>query len=62
MSNLYINTDKPIAEKKIFYLSMFFPVVFLVIIWSVKLLEISFNTSLAYLGVYPQKLNGLVLI
>lgn len=47
-------------ERKRFFLSLFFPAIFLLIIWFVKIIEISLNLDLAYLGIYPLKSKGLI--
>jgi len=36
------------------------PVIFVVIIWTIKLVEIIFQIDLGYLGVYPLKASGLI--
>ncbi|MBN2264150.1 MAG: rhomboid family intramembrane serine protease [Prolixibacteraceae bacterium] len=46
-------------EKKIFKYSLFVPIIFLMIIWLIKLAEITFDTSFHELGMYPRKLKGL---
>jgi membrane associated rhomboid family serine protease len=40
--------------------SLVFPIFFLVLIWCMKLLELAFGYSFAFLGVYPQTIHGLI--
>jgi membrane associated rhomboid family serine protease len=40
--------------------SIVLPLCFIVIIWCVKIIEISLDTSFFYLGIYPRKLKGLI--
>ena len=40
--------------------SLLFPVLFIVIIWLVKIAEIVLNTDFVYLGIYPLKWRGLI--
>jgi membrane associated rhomboid family serine protease len=47
-----------IAVKRL-YISMFFPGVFLLLIWLVFLVEFSLKLDLVYHGLYPRKLSGL---
>jgi membrane associated rhomboid family serine protease len=47
-------------EKKKLVQSLIFPVLFLLIIWLVKIAEIVLNTNFVYLGLYPLKWSGLV--
>ena len=47
-------------EKKIFKYSLVLPILFLIIIWMVKIAEVMLGTSFYKLGVYPRHLNGLV--
>lgn len=47
-------------EKKNIIKSLFFPAIFLVIIWLVKFSEFVFGIDLAFLGVYPLKWTGLI--
>lgn len=46
-------------ENRRFYNSLLFPGILIVVIWTVKLLESVFNTSLAEFGLLPQTLVGL---
>ncbi len=48
-----------IAIKR-FYLSLVFPVIFILIIWLIFLLDISLDLDLYYWGLYPRKASGLV--
>ncbi len=47
-------------EKKELLQSLLFPVLFLIIIWLVKIAEIVLNTDFIYLGLYPLKWRGLI--
>ena len=46
-------------EKNILLSSLLMPTIFLVVIWSVKILETVFNTSFAFLGIYPLEWEGI---
>ncbi len=46
-------------EKKELFNALFFPTLFLIIMWAAKLIEISFNLSFVAFGVYPKTLEGL---
>lgn len=46
-------------EKKIFFHSLFFPAVFVLLFWIVKIIEQTFGLSFVQLGVFPLHLNGL---
>ncbi len=46
------------AEKKKLYYSFFFPVIFLLVIWMVKLTEYLFNLSFVQYGLWPGTLEG----
>lgn len=47
-------------EKKQFYLSLVFPVLFLFLIWFVKFIEFGLDTDFAHLGIYPLEWKGLI--
>lgn len=47
-----------IAVKR-FYLSLVFPVVFVLLIWMVFLIDLSLDLDLHYYGLYPRKVSGL---
>ena len=47
-------------EKKQFYLSLVFPVLFLFLIWFVKFIEFGLETDFVQLGIYPLKSKGLI--
>jgi membrane associated rhomboid family serine protease len=49
-----------ITDKRKLILSLYFPIFFVLIIWSVKIIEIALNTSFVKLGVYPLKAWGLI--
>ncbi len=42
-----------------FYKSVLFPLIFVLIIWAVKLVEVILDNSFVEFGIYPQKLSGL---
>jgi membrane associated rhomboid family serine protease len=46
-------------EKRRFYISLAFPVLFLVILWLIKLIEYSLDLNFAYWGIYPLRMKGL---
>lgn len=46
-------------EKRRFYGSMVFPAILLIILWIIKLIEVSFQTSFAEYGLEPQSFQGL---
>ena len=46
-------------EKKRAIKSLFFPIVFLVIIWVIKIFEITMEIDFVQAGVLPRKLSGL---
>tara|TARA_B100001250_G_scaffold138725_1_gene118769 strand:- start:8283 stop:8954 length:672 start_codon:yes stop_codon:yes gene_type:complete len=47
------------TEKKETFRILFFPVLFLLVMWLVKLIELQFDFPFIEFGVYPQKLKGL---
>jgi len=47
-------------EKKRFIHSLVFPLFFTILIWSVKLIEVFMNLDLAFLGIFPLKVKGLI--
>jgi len=47
-------------EKKRFIHSLIFPLFFTLLIWSVKLIEVFMNLDLAFLGIFPLKVKGLI--
>lgn len=47
------------AEKKRFLNSIVIPVSIIIIIWLVKFIEYMLNTHFDFLGIYPQKIEGL---
>jgi membrane associated rhomboid family serine protease len=47
-------------EKKRFIYSLIFPLFFLFIIWSVKLIEIILKLDFTFLGIFPLKVKGLI--
>jgi len=49
-----------VSDKKKFIHSLIFPTLFLIVIWTVKLIEIIMDTSFTGYGVYPLKLKGLI--
>ncbi len=48
------------SENRHLYLSLFFPIVLVVLIWIVKLFEMGSGIDLSWLGVFPRKLSGLI--
>jgi len=49
-----------IEEKKKISQSLFYPVAFVIILWLVKIIEISFGINFISLGIYPRKISGLI--
>ena len=47
-------------ENKKIIQSLTFPVLFLLVLWIVKIAEVVFNTDFHYLGVYPMTAKGLI--
>lgn len=49
----------PVREKAKFIESVFYPLIFLIIIWGVKVTETLFNVNMGTLGIYPLHVKGL---
>lgn len=49
----------PEMEKKIFFHSLLFPALFVLVIWIVKIVEITSGINLVYFGIFPRSINGL---
>lgn len=47
-------------EKKIFLLSLFYPLTFVILLWLIKIFEIFFNISFNSFGIYPRSFSGLI--
>lgn len=47
------------SDKKKLYSSLFVPLLFLFIMWLVKIIEVNFNFSFVKFGVFPQAFSGL---
>ncbi|MFC2151437.1 rhomboid family intramembrane serine protease [Bacteroidota bacterium] len=47
-------------EKKRFFYSLIFPLLFLIVIWTVKTSEILLNLNFAFFGIFPLKAKGLI--
>ncbi|MFC2104041.1 rhomboid family intramembrane serine protease [Bacteroidota bacterium] len=47
-------------ERKRFFYSLVFPLLFLIIIWMVKISEILLNLNFVFLGIFPLKAKGLI--
>ena len=47
-------------EKKKLFQSIIFPAIFLIVIWLVKITEITLDTDFVYLGIYPLQWRGLI--
>jgi membrane associated rhomboid family serine protease len=45
--------------KQDFYKSVYYPLLFVMVLWVVKFIEVVFDTSFGTYGVYPQTLSGL---
>jgi membrane associated rhomboid family serine protease len=48
------------TEKSKIFHSLTFPMLFLIIIWSIKIVELTIGESFGFLGIYPLKLYGLL--
>lgn len=48
------------TDKKRIIISLLFPVVFVLLIWSVKFIEVITNSDFSHLGVYPLHSKGLI--
>ena len=48
------------TEKSKILHSLTFPILFLIVIWSIKLIELAIGTQFFFLGIYPLKLQGLL--
>ncbi|MGE5681405.1 MAG: rhomboid family intramembrane serine protease [Bacillota bacterium] len=46
-------------EKKKFIFSLSFPLVFVTMMWVIKLIEVTFSIDLGYLGIYPKRISTL---
>ena len=55
-----VTHEKIELEKKIFKYSLFIPLLFLLIIWLLKLTELAFATQFTALGMYPRHIEGLI--
>ncbi len=51
--------DDGLNEKKRLILSLYFPFLLLLVLWGVKIIEVTFNLSLAEWGIYPREIYGL---
>ncbi|MDX8339153.1 rhomboid family intramembrane serine protease [Draconibacterium sp. IB214405] len=49
----------PEMEKKIFFHSLLFPAIFVLLLWIVKIIELTAGLSFVKLGIFPRHLNGL---
>lgn len=49
----------PEMEKKIFFHSLLFPAVFVLLLWIVKIIEQTSGLSFVEFGIYPRHINGL---
>jgi membrane associated rhomboid family serine protease len=47
-------------ERKRFLLSLVFPFFFLILLWVIKIIEITDDLDLVYYGIYPRKVKGLL--
>lgn len=47
-------------ERKRFFLSLIFPMLFILILWIIKISEILLNLDFAFLGIFPLKTKGLI--
>ena len=47
-------------ERKRFLLSLIFPGIFLIIIWIIKVVEVSQHQDFTFLGIFPLRIKGLI--
>jgi membrane associated rhomboid family serine protease len=45
-------------DKKLFYRSLRFPLIFIILIWIIKIYEVISDHSLYYLGLFPKRFSG----
>lgn len=55
-----ISPEKEDLEKKIFKYSLVFPIVFILIIWLIKITETVLEVSFTEMGMYPRNAKGLI--
>jgi membrane associated rhomboid family serine protease len=55
-----LSTEEAEIEKKIFKYSLVIPIIFLIIIWMIKIVEIILGEQYIELGVLPRNLSGLI--
>jgi membrane associated rhomboid family serine protease len=48
------------VDKKRLLLSMIFPLLFIALLWTIKIIEVTTSTSFVFLGLYPLKPEGLI--
>ena len=56
---LMVVTDKNRFEIKRMKYAAFLPCVLLIILWMIQLLELNFQTSMQWMGIYPRTVSGL---
>ena len=49
----------PEMEKKIFFHSLLFPAIFVMLLWMVKIIELTSGLSFVEFGIFPRHINGL---
>ncbi len=63
---MFPETDKlngensTLTEKRKFLHSLVFPLFFVLILWSIKIIELGTDISFGFLGIYPMKIQGLI--
>ena len=52
--------ENPKTDKKRLVLSMVFPLLFIVLLWCIKVIEVVFEVSFSSYGLYPLQSKGLI--
>jgi len=47
-------------EKKRFFYSLVFPGLFLLLIWLIKIVEVTLHLNFSFLGIFPLRVKGLI--
>jgi len=58
-SNYIEEKDPAHAEKEKFRRSLLFPLLFIAVLWIIKMAETAFELDLAFLGIFPRSIKGL---
>ena len=55
-----IKNDEENIDVRRFRISLIFPTFFLILLWLVKVIELSEGIDLSFLGVFPRRASGLI--